>query len=91
MGSTKLLMECVNRADEALAQARAQMDEITRIAAESIGVAGDKAALAGVDVAEDEDVLWDLSLRATRFDLDDEDEDGDDPTDEDERGGIRIV
>jgi hypothetical protein len=31
VGSTKLLMECVNRADEALAQARAQMDEITRI------------------------------------------------------------
>ena len=32
VGSTKLLMQCVNRADEALAEARATMDEVMRIA-----------------------------------------------------------
>ena len=39
VGSTKLLMQCVNRADEALAEARATMDEVMRIASETLGAA----------------------------------------------------
>jgi hypothetical protein len=32
-------MQCVNRADEALAEARATMDEVMRIASETLGAA----------------------------------------------------
>ncbi len=39
VGSTKLLAQCVNRADEALAEARATMEEVMRIASETLGAA----------------------------------------------------
>ena len=39
VGSTKLLAQCVNRADEALAEARATIEEVMRIASETLGAA----------------------------------------------------
>ena len=38
MGSTGFL-QCVNRADEALAEARATIEEVMRIASETLGAA----------------------------------------------------
>jgi len=52
VGSTKLLAQCVNRADEALAEARATMEEVMRIASETLGAA---SMFGRIDDDEDDD------------------------------------
>ena len=91
VGSTQLLMECVNRADDALQEARRRVADITRIATDSLSMVDESFAeearlrLDGLEAEitpaadndEDEDELRSHPLGDSREDDSEESDGGD--------------